>query len=61
MTLHPERQLVRLDDALDAGVDLLALEQLAVQRLDEIELKPLRADVEPGVLDIAEPGARRSV
>ena len=57
--LHPERQLVRLDHPLDAGVDLLALEQLAVHRLHEVELEPLRGGVEPGILDVAELGARR--
>ena len=57
--LHPEGQLVRLDDPLDAGVDPLALEQLAVHRLDEVELEPLGVRVEPGVLDVAEPGRRR--
>ena len=54
--LHAEGQLVRLDDPLDAGVDLLALEQLAVHRLDEVELEPLGGGVEPGVLDVADPG-----
>ena len=54
--LHAEGQLVRLDDALDAGVDLLALEQRAVQRLDEVELEALGRGVEPGVLDVADAG-----
>ena len=56
LALHAEGQLVGLDDPLDAGVDALALDQVAVHRLDEVELEPLGLGVEPGVLDVADPG-----
>ena len=38
------------------GWTALAFEQVAVHRLDEVELEPLGRGVEPGVLDVADPG-----
>ena len=41
LALHAEGELVGLDDPLDAGVNPLAFEQVAVHRLDEVELEAL--------------------
>jgi hypothetical protein len=43
--LHPERELIRLDHPFDAGMNSLALEQLAIHRLHKVKLESLRGRV----------------
>ena len=52
--LHAEREFVRLDDALDLRALFFALEQVAVQRLDKVELLTLQLPGDLLVVEVAQ-------